>query len=43
VLEIEPSSADHEVSPFLAMQMTVPIRLVTESYAEETDYITGRP
>lgn len=42
MLEIEPPSSEREVSPFLALQMTVPIRLVTESYAEETDYI-GRP
>ncbi|KAF9464125.1 hypothetical protein BDZ94DRAFT_1257065 [Collybia nuda] len=39
VLEIEPPSSGRVVSPFLALQMTVPIRLVTEPYAEETDYV----
>lgn len=39
VLEIEPPSHGREISPFLALQMNVPIRLVTESYAEETDYV----
>jgi hypothetical protein len=37
-LRVEPPIHHTEVSPFFAIHITVPIRLVTDSYAEITDY-----
>jgi len=38
LLDIKPSKHGSDVSPFLPLQVLVPIRLVTDSYLEETDY-----
>ncbi|KAG6829513.1 hypothetical protein H0H92_004315 [Tricholoma furcatifolium] len=38
VLALDPPTVDNHPSPFLAAQITVPIRFVTESYMEVTDY-----
>ncbi|KAG6885053.1 hypothetical protein C0993_006281 [Termitomyces sp. T159_Od127] len=38
VLLLEPPLVDNEPSPFLPLQITVPIRLVTDSFMEITDY-----
>ncbi|KAG6856240.1 hypothetical protein H0H87_006173 [Tephrocybe sp. NHM501043] len=38
VLAVDPPTVDNQPSPYLAVQMTVPIRLVTDSYVEVTEY-----
>ncbi|KAG6887507.1 hypothetical protein C0995_014739 [Termitomyces sp. Mi166 len=39
VLALEPPLVDkNEISPFLPLRMTVPIRLVTDSFVEVMDY-----
>jgi len=37
-LELEPPQQKNVVAPFFSIHMTVPIRLVTDSYMEVTDY-----
>ncbi|KAG6835769.1 hypothetical protein H0H93_014847 [Arthromyces matolae] len=43
VLTLEPPTVNKQVSPFLSLQMTVPIRIVTDSYVEVTDYEPPSP
>ncbi|GLB38618.1 hypothetical protein LshimejAT787_0504830 [Lyophyllum shimeji] len=40
VLSVEPPTVDNHPSPFLALLLTVPIRLVTDSWLDTTDYET---
>ncbi|KAG5644775.1 hypothetical protein DXG03_007683 [Asterophora parasitica] len=38
VLTVIPPTVDHQPSPFLSLQMSIPIRVVTDSYVEVTEY-----
>ncbi|KAF8073931.1 hypothetical protein FPV67DRAFT_1738932 [Lyophyllum atratum] len=38
VLTVEPPTLNNQPSPFLALQMTVPIRLVTDPWIDRNDY-----